>query len=582
MHSFQKEVYALLCFSVFVFVTEVEKLLVKQKDTKKGKGKKEKKKTATNNHSSDGETTMTKDPDVDKKNKESRHGKGKTSTLKRIANSLQHGPPPAPPARPHHKEQKEGKELKEEKKQKEHKDEKGRQEEEKESKELEKPQVFKTQQNPPMLNVIKELGLRSTLKRTNKEAEKNLAGQSGDKIQEDGQETHTGSHGERPTAPQEPQTEQPQAPFLQRQLPPTPGKELKPARAPEKPGVVRSKSADIVDTKPRGDTSPVPRPRNRPPPPPPAHPASTTPSSAPSESGQAATSSTLSSEEKQSGDALTPMLKPRPMPRPRPRGRLGSTGSVKDSQQEEDTERTEQTPPFVKLRPVQLPSNKENLSSSPVHVPRRPSAGSKPTHQAPAVPESSEQTQAVGRGRGSASGAGVHKLTPRGTKPTVPMNKPLPMGPKPRPPVKPVIPRKVPVTPSSDRNDVNLSPRAIEILQLSEKGQGRAQEILSLTDARSMDNSECNLLQLIDDFKKISFEVVESSSSLSDSLGPQGRFKVRRVVTNLESKYSEMASLVDTVGSHPTTVDMEMIGKAVAGLSNALDEICTTLRSTAS
>lgn len=106
--------------------------------------------------------------------------------------------------------------------------------------------------------------------------------------------------------------------------------------------------------------------------------------------------------------------------------------------------------------------------------------------------------------------------------------------------------------------------------------------ILSLTDARVMDDSHNNLLQAIDELKGISLEVLETSSSLTDSLEPQARFKVRRTVTDLEGKYSDMEGVVETVGPNPNAVDMERIGKAVISFSEALENVCSTVRATAS
>ena len=159
---------------------------------------------------------------------------------------------------------------------------------------------------------------------------------------------------------------------------------------------------------------------------------------------------------------------------------------------------------------------------------------------------------------------------------------PKPAPSKPKPPVKPNIPRKPKITPPSSGADSNLPPKVNELLHLSDQCQSRMKAILSLTDARVMDDSHNNLLQAIDELKGISLEVLETSSSLTDSLEPQARFKVRRTVTDLEGKYSDMEGVVETVGPNPNAVDMERIGKAVISFSEALENVCSTVRATAS
>ena len=528
------------------------KLLVKQKEVKKTKTKKDKKK-AHEARDSDSESANSGN---DKKSKDVRNGKGKTSTLRRIANSFSPGPPPTPPARPNHKDKTSKREKTAKKQEEPAQDETTKREAERKTQETEPAKAAPAPHMqggaapaPHMQGVLKELGSRSALRKTS--PAKNEEGSSDEKGT-----NHVGT-----TAVQ--QRQPAPAPPDQRKLSAPNRNEVKPsATSPMRPPVMKAMSVDAVVPTPRGSsTSPVPRPRNRPPPPPPG---STT------SAGVKAVPDVKKEEE----ESAAPLQKPRPKPRPRPRGRLGSTGSVKDGQLENESETK---PPFVKLRPVHqppsAPASRENAASPHPQSPRRPSVDSKPARQPPKLPEGLAQSR-LGDGEKNESVAG--KWSAPALRPTVPGAKPT-VGVKPRPPVKPAVP---PQANTKATGDVQRSPKAEQILQLSQKGQSKVHEILALTDARSMDNSQSSLLDVIEDFRELSAEILENFSSLTDSLGPQGRFKLRRTVTNVESKLSDMISVVDTVGSHPTTVEMELIGKAVTSMSNALDEMCIALRST--
>ncbi|KAK3713423.1 hypothetical protein QZH41_002909 [Actinostola sp. cb2023] len=133
---------------------------------------------------------------------------------------------------------------------------------------------------------------------------------------------------------------------------------------------------------------------------------------------------------------------------------------------------------------------------------------------------------------------------------------------RPRPPFKPNLPKKPKV--SVGILDKKLSPQAQKIIQLSVEGQNKAQEILDLTGAREGDN----LNELVDDFLKLSLRVKESLSTMTDSLSPQARFKFRRTVTDFESKYNDLDSVLHTVGRNLTAIDMERINKVAGGITN--------------
>lgn len=554
------------------------KALEKNK-TKKDKGKKSKKKGETN------DSLSTKDDNTSRKKKDdSQHSKSKTSTMKKIANSLNpSGPPPEPPARPTPKEQNSEEETERH------------------------PALPSLPNVPVMSDLMKELGKMSgTPKKppdkgnvsSNKQQKEDLPPRfTSDNLHKRPPaplppEYQQQQGPEQPTralsppqhkngtmlvpAPQAPRkTSHPQAPVkplvppprqaLHKSLssppphPPTQNKQntnpplqeekpkeqdaqlsnkAKPTKPAGKPSAARTKSSDNLDFQDGKPKSPVPRPRNRPPPPPP--PASL------KETGKSTSNSSLSSGDPNLSESSTDGLaspKPRPVPRPRQRGE-------QQSDQEQGT--------------TNEPTNS-----------RQPPVKSRPAHPPPSIPEIAKKPAT----RNAASSNQQQVNTP-GMKPTSPGPRPTPT--KPKPPLKPNIPRKPKITPPSSEPDPHLPPKVNEILQLSYQGQMKVKEILSLTDARVMNDSHNNLLQVIDELKRISLEVLETSSSLTDSLGPQARFKVRRTVTDLESKYSDMESVVETVGPNPNAVDMERIGKAVNSFSGALDSVCTTVRATAS
>jgi hypothetical protein len=158
-------------------------------------------------------------------------------------------------------------------------------------------------------------------------------------------------------------------------------------------------------------------------------------------------------------------------------------------------------------------------------------------------------------------------------RPTTPLRQTSPN--KPKLPAKPAIPKKPRF--SGAQSDKKLSPQALKIVKLSEEGLGKARTILNLSGAREGDN----LAALVDDFQELSLRVKESLSSLTDSLAPQARFQFRMTVTDFESKYNDLDSVVQAVGRSLTSVDMERINKAAGGVSEALDDVCSTLRSMA-
>lgn len=576
--------------SSFVFdvihFSEVEKALEKQK-TKKDKGKKSKKK---------GESNDSLSVEGKKKTDDSSKTKSRTSTLKKLANSLNSsGPPPEPPARPTPKEQSLDEEA------------------EKHPSHPSVPNV------PVMSNLVEELGKKSgTLKKTTDKG--NVPSNKQDKKDLPPRFTPENLH-KRPPAPlpsnyqQQQKPEQSQRPFsptrqengtkhfplipsqaprkssapqsqnkplpvpphqvLQKSLsnppPPPPShnkrdhgppvqdetpkeqeqqdtqlsKKTKPVKAVGRPSPAQAKSSDSTNPEGAKPRSPVPRPRNRPPPPPPPAPLQDT--------GKSTSNSSLSSGDvnfsESSCDGPGPSPKPRPVPRPRQRGEQQST-SV---DQEQGT---------------LSPAGKESNNA------RQPPVKARPAHPPPSIPDSKRH------GSSNSVISSHQQVNTPGTKPTSPGPRPTPT--KPKPPLKPNIARKPKTTPPSSEPDPNLPPQVNEILQLSHQGQTKVKEILSLTDARVMDDSQNNLLEVIDELKRISLEVLETSSSLTDSLGPQARFRVRRTVTDLENKYSDMQGVVETVGQNPNAVDMERIGKAVNSFSGALDSVCTTVRATAS
>lgn len=567
-----------------IHFSEVEKALEKQK-SKKDKGKKSKKKGETNDSLSVGEKKKTDD---------CHKTKSKTSTLKKLANSLNpSGPPPEPPARPTPKEQN----LNEE---------------------AEKHPSHPLVPNAPIVpNLVEELGRKSgSLKKvsdkgnvpSNKQDQKDVPARytaenlhkrppaplpSNYQQQQKPEQSRPLSHAEQengtkhfPMIPSQaprkvsaPPSQNKPLPVPPRQVlqkslsnPPQPrpspnkqgfgppvqdetpkeqeqqdtklSKKSKPVKAVGRPSSAQTKSSDSTNpegTKPR---SPVPRPRNRPPPPPPAPLKDT---------GKSTSNSSLSSGDvifsELSSDGSGPSPKPRPLPRPRQRGEQLST-SVDQEQ-----------------GPLS-PTGKESNNA------RQPPVKAKPAHPPPSIPDSKKP------GSSNSVTSSHQQVNTSGTKPTSPGPRPTPT--KPKPPVKPNIARKPKITPPSSEPDPNLPLEVNEILQLSHQGQAKVKEILSLTGARVMDDSQNNLLEIIDELKRISLKVLETSSSLTDSLGPQARFNVRRTVTDLENKYSDMQGVVETVGPNPNAVDMERIGKVVNSFSGALDSVCTTFRATAS
>lgn len=333
-------------------------------------------------------------------------------------------------------------------------------------------------------------------------------------------------------------------------------KKPKQAKGAAKPSPTQAKTENVTTEgdKPR---SPAPRPRNRPPPPPP-------PGSL-KESGKSTSNSSLSSSDtnlsEPSSDSRGPSPRPRPVPRPRYRTEQQSAGIDRDhGTLNQDGEK-------VIAAPMSSTGNKPNFS-------RQPSLTSRPVHPPPAIPGHTKKP--------GGSSANQQKAPVPATKPLSAGPRQVPSGSKPKPPIKPQVPRRPKITPPSFEPDPRLSPQVNEILKLSNRGQTKVKEILSLTDARVIDNSQINLLEVVSELQKITSEVLESSSSLTDSLGPQARFTVRRTVTDLESKYSDMEGLMRTVGPNPNAVDMERIGKVVHSFSGSLDSICSTVRAAAS
>lgn len=565
-----------------IHFSEVEKALEKQK-TKKDKGKKSKKKGETNNSLSVEEKKKTDD---------CHKTKSKTSTSKKLANSLNpSGPPPEPPARPTPKEQSLDEEA---------------------EKQPSHPLVPNV-----MPNLVEELGKKSgTFKKvsdkgnvpSNKQDVKdvpprftpeNLHKRPPAPLPSNCHQQQKPEQSQRPLSPtrQEngtkhfpmipsqaprknsaPQSQNKPLPAPPRQIlqkslsnPPQPrpspnkqqsglpfqdeapkeqeqqdtplSKKSKPVKAVGRPSSAQTKSSDSAN--PEKPRSPVPRPRNRPPPPPPPAPLKDT--------GKSTSNSSLSSGDvnfsESSSDGQGPSAKPRPVPRTRQRAEQQLT-SVDQEQ-----------------GPLS-PAGKESNNA------RQPPVKARPAHPPPSIPGGKKP------GSSNSVTSSHQQVNTSGTKPTSPA--PRPTHTKPKPPVKPNIARKPKIAPPSSEPDPNLPPQVNEILQLSHQGQTKVMEILSLTDARVMDDSQNNLLEVIDELKRISLEVLETSSSLTDSLGPQARFRVRRTVTDLENKYSDMQGVVETVGPNPNAVDMERIGKVVNSFSGALYCVCTTVRATVS
>lgn len=556
----------------------MEKALEKNK-SKKDKGKKSKKRGEAN------DSLSVKDENTSRKKKDDSHGsKSKMSNMKKITSSLNpSGPPPEPPARPMLKDQ--------------------NLEKEKEA----RPSLPPLPTNPVMSNLMKELGNRSgTLK---KGPDKGIVSNSREQKEDLPSRFTADNLHKRPPAPLPPEyqpQEQRGAPHFSNQqengnkpAPPSQGsrkithpqpsnkpllppprqslqkslsssssqaplspppqmnkstksplleektKELdaqvsnkdKPSNSARKTSAAGSKPSNHLNSEMGKPKSPVPRPRNRPPPPPP-------PISL-QESGKSTSNSSLSSGDTNlsefSNDGLA-SPKPRPVPRPRLRGEQPSEQSDRGS----------------KIEPLRQPPTK-----------------SKPMHPPPSIPDISKRPLTRNNSSSSQQQVSSSVVKPKSSGP-----KPAPS--KPKPPVKPNIPRKPKITPPISGADSNLPPKVNELLHLSDQCQSRMKAILSLTDARVMDDSHNNLLQAIDELKGISLEVLETSSSLTDSLEPQARFKVRRTVTDLEGKYSDMEVVVETAGPNPNAVDMERIGKAVISFSEALENVCFTVRATAS
>ncbi|XP_068694926.1 tyrosine-protein kinase ABL1-like [Montipora foliosa] len=578
-------------FSTTSVDEEVEKALEEQM-SKKVKGKKNKK----NNDSS---SIMHEE---DKRNTEG-NLISRSSTFKKLATSLNPSrPPPEPPARPTVKEQDNTKEVSEP-----------------------RSPLHGQPTAPVMFDVIKELGGRSgSLKKTSDHGK-----YSGSTPQEEGQPSQfiVRNVHQRPPAPLPSNCQQqnrallslgleneevlptkshqmtkrplPMTPGQNRQLPAYSSHPLKKSSVSSPPSspinkvatdirpknvmqaekvkataeqqgtqsVGKAKPAKGAGTRMKqpdsgtvdGDTpnSPVPRPRNRPPPPPPPGPLK--------DSGKSISNSSLSSESSVSQLSSEPQKPPpKPRPVPRPRFRTEQSSAVIDQNHSPVVSESDKGPPSSGC--VSPTGNKPSRNVS-----GQPSITSRPAHPPPAVPGISKKL--------SDSSIPVNQQ-----KPTPPTTKHASAGatPKPKPPVKPPVSRKSKVTPPSLQPDSRLSPEVNEILKLSNQCQEKVKEILSLTDARVMDNSQNNLLDVFDELKKISVEVLESSSSLTDALGPQARFRVRRTVTDLESRCSDMQGVMQTVGPNPNAVDLERLGKAVHSFSGALDSICNTVRATAS
>lgn len=126
--------------------------------------------------------------------------------------------------------------------------------------------------------------------------------------------------------------------------------------------------------------------------------------------------------------------------------------------------------------------------------------------------------------------------------------------------------------------DFNFLLEVNEILQFFYQGQIKVKEIFFLIGVRVMDDSQNNLFEIIDEFKRIFFKVLEIFLSLIDLLGSQVRFNVRRIVIDFENKYSDMQGVVEIVGLNLNAVDMERIGKVVNSFFGVLDSVCIIFR----
>jgi len=276
--------------------------------------------------------------------------------------------------------------------------------------------------------------------------------------------------------------------------------DIKPKAAPPKP--LRSKSTDDMGR----NTSPVPRPRNKPPPPPGG-----------SFSPQASIEEDLDSSDNtgKRGLSHTWSGKPKPLPRVRPKQVM----SDEDRQSSQDSLDG---------------SLQESAFRAGLKSPTEPRRGSYPVPRPNALSKQSSPT-------------------------------------KPKPPAKPSLPKRPNVPGALNKK---LSPQAEKVVKLIEEGQTKANEIIHLTGARE-DN---NLTELVDDFLKLSLRVKESLSTLTDSLSPQARFKFRQTVTEYESKYNDLDSVIQTVGRNFTAIDMERINKVTCGVNEGLDGVYSTIK----
>lgn len=323
----------------------------------------------------------------------------------------------------------------------------------------------------------------------------------------------------------------------------------------------RSKTPEGVTLNGGAPKSPVARPRNRPPPPPPPD--------AVTDSGRSTSNTSLSSSDYNASQPSNENQKPPPKLRPVPRPRQKPEQSSAGIDQNNCSAICESDRGALSPKVMSPNANKPSCGIS-----RQPSITSKPSHPPPAIPDTSNKS-----GEKSSSGNQEKASAPA----TKPLGAHLALaGSKPKPLAKPPVSRKPKITPPSLQPDPALSQEINVILQLSNQGQEKVKEILSLTDARVMDNSQNNLVDVFGELQKISLEVLESSSSLTDALGPQARFRVRRTVTDLESRYSDMEVVMQTVGPDANAVDLERLGKAVHSFSGALDSICSSVRATAS
>lgn len=323
----------------------------------------------------------------------------------------------------------------------------------------------------------------------------------------------------------------------------------------------RTKTPESVTLNGGAPKSPVPRPRNRPPPPPP--PETLT------DSGRSTSNTSVSSSDynapQPSNENQKPPTKPRPLPRPRQKPEQSSAGIDHNNGSATcESDRGALSPKVIS----------PTANKPPFSILRQPSITSRPSHPPPAIPDTSSKA-GERSWTGNQEKASAPTTKPVGAKPALPGSKPKPLA-------KPPVSRKPKITPPSLQPDPSLSQEINVILQLSNQGQEKVKEILSLTDARVMDNSQNNLVDVFGELQKISLEVLESSSSLTDALGPQARFRVRRTVTDLESRYSDMEGVMQTVGPNANAVDLERLGKAVHSFSGALDSICSSVRATAS